>query len=219
MKYFCKLIVYYIINYEQRQVIGYIMPMKRKRKINLKSQYQERDKYKLMFNNVLPSNSDLLCTNTHKGCCLLNDNEYNYKLRSVIGQEDVSEVTKLTWFNKQVRNTLFYPWTVSQQLVDGSNIGRDIGRLLDLVYAPSVGMRSSVGSTTSLFHTSMVVNTGLNAHLRIHKFIHKGLLSSLLKKQQNGKVSMNNATLGFDYTLLININEIIIHCSTIFLCS
>ena len=38
--------------------------------------------------------SDLLCTNTHKGCCLLNANEYNYELRSVIGQEDESKVTK-----------------------------------------------------------------------------------------------------------------------------
>lgn len=132
-----------------------------------------------MFNNVLPSNSDLLCTNTHKGCCLLNANKCNYKLRSVIGQEDVSEVTKWTWFNKQVRDTLFCSWMVSLQLVDGSNIGKAIGRLLDLVYAPSVEMRSSVGSTTSFFHTSMMVNTGSNNHLRIRNFIHKGLLSSL----------------------------------------
>ena len=51
----------------------------------------------------------------------------------------------------------------------------------------------------------MVVNSGSNDHLRIHKFIHKGLLSSLTKKGQNEKVSMNNATLGFDYTLSINV--------------
>ena len=93
---------------------------------------------------------------------------------------------------------------ISRQLVDGSNIRRAIGRLLDLIYAPSAGMRSSVGPTTSFFHTSIVVNTGSNDHLRIRKFIHKGLLSSLSKKQQNGKVSMNNAALGFDYTLAIN---------------
>ena len=59
-----------------------------------------------------------------------------------------------------------------------------IGRLLDLVYAPSAGMRSSVGSTTSFFHTSMVVNTGSNDHLHIRKFIHEGLLSSLSKKTE-----------------------------------
>ena len=55
-----------------------------------------------MFNNVLTSDSDLLQFNTHKGCYVLNATEYNYKLRSVIGQEDESKVTKWTWFNKHV---------------------------------------------------------------------------------------------------------------------
>ena len=50
----------------------------------------------------------------------------------------------------------------------------------------------------------MVVNTGLNDHLHIRKSIIEGLLSSLLKKQQNGKVTMNNAALGFYYMLSIN---------------
>ena len=212
MKYFCKLITYYVINYNhhnninnfQRQVMGYIMSMKRKRRTIVKSQYQERDIYQLMFNHVLPSNSDLLYTNTHKGCCLLNTNEYNDKLRSVIGQEYVSEVTKWTWFNQQVRDTLFCSWMASQKLVDGPNIWRAIGRLLDLVYAPSAGMRNSGESTTSFFHTSMVVNFGLNDHSRIREFIHEGLLSLLTKEHENGKVSLNNAALGFDYTLSIN---------------
>ena len=93
---------------------------------------------------------------------------------------------------------------ISRKLVDDSNIGRSIGRLLDLVYAPLAGMRNNVGSTTSFFHISMVMNSGSNDHLRIRKFIHKGLLSSLSKKQQNGKVSMNNTALSFDYMLLIN---------------
>ena len=152
----------------------------------------------------LKTYSDLLHTNTHKECCLLNANEYKDKLRNVIGQEYVSEVTKWTWFNQQVRDKLFCSWRVSQKLVGGSNIGRVIGRLLNLVYAPSVGIRNSVGSTTSFFHTSIVVNFGSNDHLRICKFIHKGLLSSLLMKHENEKVSLNNAVLGFDYTLLIN---------------
>ena len=94
---------------------------------------------------------------------------------------------------------------ISRKLVDGTNIGRAIGRLLDLVYAPSAGMRNIVRSTASFFHTSMMVHPGSNDHLRIHKFMHKGLLSLLSKKQQNGKVSMNNAALGFDYKLSINI--------------
>ena len=157
-----------------------------------------------MLNHVLPSNSDLLHTNTHKGCCLLNANEYNDKLRSVIGQEYVSEVTKWIWFNQQVRHTLSCSWMVSQKLVDGSNIRRVIESLLDLVYAPSAGMRNSVGFTTSFFHTSMVVNSGSNDHLHIHTFIHKGLLSSLTKKHENRKVSLNNAALGFDYKLSIS---------------
>ena len=95
-------------------------------------------------------------------------------------------------------------WMISRKLVDSTNIGRAIGRLLDLLYAPSAGMRNSVGSTTPFFHISMVVYLGLNDHLRIRKFIHKGLLSSLSKKQQNGKISMNNIALGFDYKLSIN---------------
>ena len=93
---------------------------------------------------------------------------------------------------------------ISRKLVDHTNIGRAIGRLLDLVYAPSAGMRDSVGSTIRFFHTSMVVHPGSDDHLRICKFIHEGLLFSLLKKQQNGKFSMNNAALGFDYKLSIN---------------
>ena len=73
-----------------------------------------------------------------------------------------------------------------------------------MVYAPSVSMRDSIGSTTSFFHTSMVVHPRSDDHLRIRKFIHEGLLSSLSKKQQDGKVSLNNVVLGFDYRLLIN---------------
>ena len=65
-------------------------------------------------------------------------------------------------------------------------------------------MRDSFESTTSFFYTSLVVHPGLNDHLCIHKFIHKGLLSSLSKKQYNEKVSLNKAALGFDYKLLIN---------------
>ena len=41
-----------------------------------------------MFNNMLESSSDLLQTNTHKGCSVLTATDYNYKLRSVIGREE-----------------------------------------------------------------------------------------------------------------------------------
>ena len=103
IKYFYKVIMYYMINYNhsinsgnirRQQVVDYIMSQKMKRRMKLKTYSPEENKYHLMFNNVLSSDSDLLQTNTHKGCCMLNANEYNYKLRSVIGQEDKYEVTK-----------------------------------------------------------------------------------------------------------------------------
>ena len=50
-------------------------------------------------------------------------------------------------------------------------------------------------------HTS-IVHPGSDDHLRIHKCIHNGLLSSLLKKEQNGKVPFNNVVLRNDYKLL-----------------
>ena len=80
----------------KRQVVGYIMSLKRKRRMKLKACSPKEDKYHLRFNNLLLSDSDLLCTNTHNGCCMLNANEYNYKVRSVIGQEDESKVTNWT---------------------------------------------------------------------------------------------------------------------------
>ena len=50
----------------------------------------------------------------------------------------------------------------------------------------------------------MVVHPGSDDHLRIRKFVHEGLLSLLLKKQQNGETSLNNIALGFNYKLSIN---------------
>ena len=117
--------------------------------MKLKAWSPEQNKCHFVFNNVLPSDSNLLRTNSHKGCCMLNANEYNYKLRSVIGREDEYTVTNRTWLNKQVRDTLLCSWMISRKLVDHTNIDIAIGRLLDLVYAPSAGMRNSVRSTTS----------------------------------------------------------------------
>ena len=107
-----------------------------------------------------------------------------------------SKFTKWTWFNKQVRDTLICSWMISQKLVDHIDIGSVIGCLLDLVYVPSASMRNSIGSTTSFFHTLMVVHPRSDDHLRIRKFMHKGLLSLLSKK--------NNVALGFDYKLSID---------------
>ena len=145
MKYFYKIITSYMIDYNhssntdniRRQVTGYIMSMKRKQGMKLKTYTPEESKYHLMFNNMLPSDSDLLQTNTHKGCYVMNANEYNYKPRSMIGQEDESKVKKWIWFNTQVHDTLLFSWMISRKLVDHTNFGRAIGRLIDLIYAPS----------------------------------------------------------------------------------
>ena len=48
----------------RRQVVGYIMSLKRKQRMKLKAYSPEENKYHLMFNNVLLSNSDLLRSNT-----------------------------------------------------------------------------------------------------------------------------------------------------------
>ena len=93
---------------------------------------------------------------------------------------------------------------ISRKLVDHTNIGRAIDRILDKVYASSVSMRGSIGYATSFVHTLMVVHPGSDDYLRIHKFIHKGLLSSLSKEQQHRKVSLNNVVLGIHYKLSIN---------------
>ena len=103
-----------------------------------------------------------------------------------------------------MRDIFLCLWMISLKLVDHTNIGRVIGRILDMVYASSVSMKDSIGSTASFFHTSMVVYPGSDNHLRIRKFVHKGLLSSLSKKQQNEEVSLNNVALGFNYKLLVN---------------
>ena len=127
--------------------------------MKLKANSWEEDKNHLIFNNVLTLSSDLLQSNIHKGC--------HYKLRSVIGQEDEFKVTKWTWFNIKVCDTFVCSWMISRKLIDHTKIERAISHILDMVYAPSVSMRDSVGSATSFFHTSMVVHPGSGDHLRI----------------------------------------------------
>ena len=79
------------------------MSLKRKRGAIFKAKGCTEGRYHRIFNNVLESSSDLLQTNTHKGCCVLNATDYNYKLRSVIGREDTYSVMKWTWsINKYV---------------------------------------------------------------------------------------------------------------------
>ena len=99
------------------------MSLKREQRMKLKANIPNENKYHLIFNNVLSSDSNILQSNTHQGCYVLNANEYNYKLRSVIGREDKSKFTKWMWFNKKVRATLLCLWMISPKLVDHTNIG------------------------------------------------------------------------------------------------
>ena len=115
VKYFYKFVTYYMFDHNynidtcdiRRQIVEYIMSVKRKRGAKLKAKGCAEGRYHRIFNNVLESSSDLLRINTHKSCSVLKATDYNYKLRSVIGREDNSSVTKLTWFNKLVRDTFY----------------------------------------------------------------------------------------------------------------
>ena len=106
--------------------------------MKLKAKGYVEGSYHRIFNNVLVSSSELLQSNSHKGCFVLNTTDYNYKLRSVIGREDDSKVTKWVWFDKQVHDIFLCSWMILRKLVDHTNIGRAIGRILDKVYANCV---------------------------------------------------------------------------------
>ena len=88
VKYFYKFVTYYMFDHNhdidtcdiRRQIVGYIMSLERKRGSKLKAKGCAEGCYHRMFNNALESNSDLLRTNTHKGCSVLKATDYNYKL-------------------------------------------------------------------------------------------------------------------------------------------
>ena len=111
------------------------MSLKRKRRAKLKAKRYAEGRYHQTFNHKMKSSSIFVQSNTHKGCCMLDTTDYNYKLRSVIGREDDSNATKWKWFDKQVRDTFLCSWMISRKLVDYPNIGRAIGCILDKVYA------------------------------------------------------------------------------------
>ena len=102
LEYFYKFVTYYMIDHNynidtrniRKQVVGHVMSLKRKQGTKLKAKGCVEGRYHRIFDNVLESSSNLLQTNTHKGCCVLNTADYNCKLRSVIGQEKNSKVMK-----------------------------------------------------------------------------------------------------------------------------
>ena len=107
------------------------MFLKRKQRPKLKAKGCAEGNYPLVLKHEMESSSDLVQSNTHKGCNMLNTTYYNYKLSSVFGREDDSITKKWTWFNKQVRDTFLCPWMISQALVDYTNKGRAIGFIFD----------------------------------------------------------------------------------------
>ena len=197
-KSFYKFVIYYIIDIDynidtwtiRKQVAGYIMSLKRKQRVKLKAKGYAEGRYHHIFNIILESSYELLQSNTHKRCCMLNTTNYNNKLRSVIGQENDSKVTNWTCFDKQTRDTFLYPWMISQKLVDHTNIGRAICRILDKVYASSVSMRDSIGSVISFSHTSMVLHPRSDDHLHLREFIHKRFVIFIIKETIEWKSSI-----------------------------
>ena len=99
-KCFYKFVAYYMIDHNynidvwniKKQVTGYIMFLKRKRRTKLKAKWCTGGRYTRISNHKMESSSDLVQSNTHKGCHMLDTTDYNYKLRSVLGQEDGSSV-------------------------------------------------------------------------------------------------------------------------------
>ena len=93
---------YYMIDYNnnidtwniRKQKAGYIMFLKRKERAKLKAKGCAEGHYHQIFNNKMESSLDLVQSNTHEGCCMLNTIDYNYKLRSVFGREDDSTAYK-----------------------------------------------------------------------------------------------------------------------------
>ena len=57
---------------------------------------------------------------------------------------------------------------ISRALVDYTDMGRTIGRILDDVQALYMSMHDSIRTVTSHFYTLMVVHPGSNDHLGTH---------------------------------------------------
>ena len=96
----------------------------------------------------------------------MNALDYNYKLRSIIGQEDDITTIKWKWFDTQVCGTFLWSWIISWSLVDYTNMRKTIGHILANVYAPPNSMKASIGSITSYIHASMVIHPGSNDHYK-----------------------------------------------------
>ena len=87
------------------------------------------------------------------------------------------------WFDTQVCDRFLWSLMISRALIDYTDIEKIIGCILDNLYESSVSIKDNIGSKTSYFYTSIVVDQGSNDHLQINNLIHGNMLSSSLKKQ------------------------------------
>ena len=78
----------------KKQVVGYIMFLKRKRSAKVKAKGCAEGHYHRKFNHKLESSSHIVTSCFHVGSYVMNAMDYNYKLRSVIGREDDVKANK-----------------------------------------------------------------------------------------------------------------------------
>ena len=190
----------------RKQTKWYLMFLKWKRSGKVKAKWCDEGQYHRNFNHELRSSSHFVPSCAHKGSCVMNAMDYNYKLRSVIGREDDFTTNKRTWFDAQVCATFFLSWMISLALADYTDIGRIICCILHYVLALHVSLNDSIGSVTSYFHVSKIVHSGSNTHLQLRNLIHGNMISSALKKRWKGKVSLKNGIIGVDHKMTINMS-------------
>ena len=78
------------------------MFLKRKSSRKVKAKGCAKGRYCREYSHKVESSSHIVPSYAHVGSCVTNSMDYNYKLRSVIGQEDNFTVKKWKWFDTQV---------------------------------------------------------------------------------------------------------------------
>ena len=61
----------------RKQMTGYIMSLKKKQRMKLNAKGCAEGRYHYIFKHVLKSSPNLVQSNTHEACCMLNTTDYN----------------------------------------------------------------------------------------------------------------------------------------------
>ena len=80
----------------RKQAVEYSMFLKRKQRAKVKAKGCIEGCYHQMFNHKVELSSHLVPSRSHMGSCVMNTMDYNYKLRSVNGQENNFTANKWT---------------------------------------------------------------------------------------------------------------------------